>query len=1227
VKAATSSQPAAPEDSARTITLSHFVEGLREHVRQRSGAAAATQLTGRYFHLGGVRGAGAPLLASSVARGLSRPVLYVTPDAESAEAAARDLRYLIAEPRLWTGAAGLPGRAEGATEKEGASEAADAPRLGGAAPQAHTVRLLLPSETSPYEQVHPDRRAMMRRSSTLAALATQQPFSFLVTSAAGLLRRLAPPAPLRAASLELGLDMNIDLRDVAARLTAAGYLRNPVVEDPGCVAVRGGLLDVWPPDESSPIRIELAGDNIASLRRFDPDTQRTRESVERVWLPPATDLLVSAEVKERAVSQLRALCDAANFPSGKTRRLLEDLIDGHSLFGAEGYLPALYPLVTLWDYLPEHLTVIERPADVVAAIESALESAARSHERQTEVPRFALEALFVDQAELAARLEATEVVLAHQTSVASAERPAGLAALELCPLDTPSLAFEDQSELERAMSQRGQGGHQTLAPLVRALAGWGELGLGVIFTARTETQARRLSSLLADRHVAVGESSGPGQVAVHIGGLTRGLVAESLGLVFVTEEEVFGHRAHRASPRKQSARAALEDLRALAPGDFVVHVEHGIGRYLGLENKRVGTGASVDLLVVEYRGGDKLFVPVYRMNQIQKLSGGDADTKLDRLGGQTFAKTKAKVKRKVREMADELLGLYAQRAATERVSMPPIDAEYLAFEAAFPFEETADQAGAIADIMADLERPKVMDRLVCGDVGFGKTEVALRAAFRHVMAGHQVALLCPTTLLANQHYQSVQRRFADYPVKVDMLSRFRSKKAQLETAMALRSGSVDIVIGTHRLISKDVHFKRLGLLIVDEEQRFGVAAKERIKQLKKDVDVLTLSATPIPRTLQMAIGGLSDLSIIATPPLDRRAVRTTTARYDDTLVASVIERELDRGGQVYYVYNRIEGIAERAARIQALVPRARVTIGHGQLSESLLERSMLGFVQGDYNVLVATAIVESGLDIPRANTLIVDRADLFGLAQLYQLRGRVGRSSERAYCYLLVPAPSELSDEARMRVDALTRYTELGSGLQIAELDMELRGSGNFLGAEQSGAVQSVGFDLFCQMLAEATQELRGEEVEHEVDPEISVDIEALLPEDYVPEVGVRLSLYKRLAGASDESRVTELAIEIEDRFGSLPRSAQNLVELMSLKAQLRQLKVLSCEASARAVTLHLREDTPLDTKQITRLALERPDVYRVTPHGQVVRRSTERERSAGGLELARRMLREIAQG
>jgi len=1190
-----------PERPAPAQSLAAFVESVAERLSAAGGAPS--------LHVSGARGSGAPLIALALARRLERMIVYVAPDADGAEAAARDLRYLLNDPGV-----GSP----------------EAP------PEERHVRLLLPSESSPYEQVHPDRRSAMHRLATLTALAERRRFGFLVTSARALVRRVVPPAPLAAAARELAQGQDIDLDELSAALVAAGYSRNAVVEDPGCIAVRGGLIDVWPADAEAPVRIELLGDSIAGIRQFDPESQRTGRAVERVWLPPASEILLGRRERERAAAELRALCDAANLPSGKTRRLLEDFIEGHSLFGAEGYLPACYELVTLWEHLPDSaLWVFERPAEAAAELRATLDAALLAAESPTEFPRYPLESLFVTEPELLERLGRSPRVFAHASVVGTLQAAEGLSALELAPLDTPELGFQDQSELERAMSQKGQHGHATLGPLVRALEQWRDRALNVVLTARTETQARRVHSLLEDRGIAsgldFGSSSAPEPargptLSIRVGGLTRGLIADSAGYVLLTEEEVFGHRAHRAAPRKQNPRAQLEDLRALSPGDYVVHVEHGIGRYLGLENRNVGTGAPVDLLVVEYRGGDKLFVPVYRMNQIQKLSGGEVgDNRLDRLGGQTFAKTKAKVKRQVREMADELLALYAERASTERAPLSAPDAEYLAFEASFPFEETPDQATAIDAVLGDLEKPGVMDRLVCGDVGFGKTEVALRAAFRHLMAGNQVALLCPTTLLANQHYQTAQRRFADYPVKVEMLSRFRNKKAQTQIVHDLRAGNLDLIVGTHRLLSKDVHFKRLGLLIVDEEQRFGVAAKERIKQLRKDIDVLTLSATPIPRTLQLALGGLQDLSIIATPPLDRRAVRTTTARYDDALVQSVIERELARGGQVFYVYNRIEGLAERAARLQALLPRARVAIGHGQLSETLLERTMLGFVQGEYDVLVTTAIVESGLDIPRANTLIVDRADLFGLAQLYQLRGRVGRSSERAYCYLLVPPPSRLTDEARMRVDALTRYTELGSGLQVAELDLELRGAGNFLGAEQSGAVASVGFELFCQMLQEATQELRGQHVEQEIDPEISIDIEALLPQDYVPEVGVRLSLYKRLAGAADEAHVHELAIEIEDRFGSLPRAAQDLIELMRLKAQLRKLRVLSCEASARAVTLHLREDTPLDVAKITRLAVERPELYRVTPLGQVVRRATERERSAGGLALAATLLREIA--
>jgi transcription-repair coupling factor (superfamily II helicase) len=787
--------------------------------------------------------------------------------------------------------------------------------------------------------------------------------------------------------------------------------------------------------------------------------------------------------------------------------------------------------------------------------------------------------------------------------------------------------MSDHADLERAvkLARSAAGKQAALDPLIARVSAWQEQGLNVSIAARVATQAERVAALLGHRGVRVEVDGTPRRDAVRVvtGALARGVIAPTLNRVWVTEEEIFGHRAHRPRERKRAPQALLEDLRALQPGDYVVHVEHGIGKYLGLERKLIGN-VGVDLLAVEYLGG-KLFLPVYRLNQIQKYSGGDAAPKLDRLGGLSFAKTKAKVERRVRQLADELLRLYAERAALEKEPLPPADDEYAAFEATFPFEETRDQALAISEVAREMESPKIMDRLVCGDVGFGKTEVALRAAFRNALAGRQVALLCPTTVLAQQHYLTFSNRLADYPITVRSLSRFESKKEQTETLKGLKEGSVDVVIGTHRLLSKDVHFKRLGLLVVDEEHRFGVTHKERIKQLRASIDVLTLTATPIPRTLQMAVGGLRDLSIINTPPVDRRAVRTITSRFDEGLIREAVERELARGGQVFYVYNRVEGIYERASLLQQLLPDARVIVGHGQLPESELERTMLDFIAGKYDVLVATAIIESGLDIPRANTMIIDRADLFGLAQLYQLRGRVGRASERAYCYLLVPPPSQLSEEARLRIEALERYTELGSGLHIATLDMELRGAGDLLGSEQSGFVASVGFDLFCQMLEEATHELRGEPVVHEVDPELNFDVEALLPEDYIPEVGVRLSFYKRLASAAGDGEVSELAAEMQDRFGNPPLEARRLIELMRLKTELRTLRVLGCEASAKSVSLHLREDTPLDAERIGQLVSRKNSAYRLSPGGRLTRRALEHEAFGDGLQLADRMLSELA--
>jgi transcription-repair coupling factor (superfamily II helicase) len=1150
-------------------------------------------------------GAGPALVAHALSAQSSRQVVYLVASGEIAQQAAGDLAAL---------GKGLP--------------LSRIPKLELPAPL-----LLAPPESTPYAEVHTDRRATMLRTAALHDLLSNPNRSQVVLTVSALLRRVPPRQALRDATVELAVDQELDVVKLSQKLTASGYLRAPVVEDPGSYALRGGILDLWPGQLGAPIRVEMYGDTIASLRTFDPEDQRTLNAVQRVIAPPARDAIVTDASEARARDTLRHLCDTVNFPSTKTRALIDDLATGRAFFGSDGYLPAFFELETLFDYLAKDaIFVIDDPSAVVRAIHGELERGHAGEAARRGTPHFPAKALYVGQDELEQQLLARQVVALHRTAVAAPSSVSVLENLESAPPDAPSLACSDLSDLARAVKgARTEHGKQgALEPLLERVRAYCEAGLEVVICARTETQAERLSALLSHRGVSVGvwragsAATDSSQVRIVTAPLSRGVLAPADGLVLVTEEEIFGARAHRPAEKKRSARALLQDLRALSVGDYVVHVDHGVGKYLGLERRAIGA-VHVDLLVVEYAGGDKLFLPVYRLNQIEKYAGGDTAPRVDRLGGQTFGKTKARVERRVRQMADELLKLYAERAALKKDPLRAPDDEYRAFEASFPFEETRDQAAAIAEVLKDIQSDRVMDRLVCGDVGFGKTEVALRAAFFNAMGGRQVALLCPTTVLAQQHFNTFSARFAGYPLTVRAMSRFESKAEHQDTLKGLKEGNVDVVIGTHRLLSKDVHFKRLGLLVVDEEQRFGVTHKERIKQMRMSVDVLTLSATPIPRTLQLAVGGLRDMSIITTPPVDRRAIRTVVSQFDPTLIKEAIERELGRGGQVFYVYNRVDGIYERAERIKELLPGARVAVGHGQMSESALEQTMLDFVQGEYDVLVATAIIESGLDIPRANTIIVDRADLFGLSQLYQLRGRVGRANERAYAYLLVPPASQLSDEARSRIEALERYTELGSGFHIATLDMELRGAGDLLGADQSGFVESVGFELFCKMLEDATHELRGEVVTHEVDPDLSFDVEALLPDDYIDEVGVRLTLYKRLSSAGDEAEVTELSREMEDRFGPPPLAARRLVELMRLKTELRRLRAVGCEASAKSATLHLLPDTPLDPLKISALVAGKKSLYRLSPDGRLSRRAGEAEAMSDGLVLADRMLSELA--
>ncbi|HET9956028.1 MAG TPA: transcription-repair coupling factor [Polyangiaceae bacterium] len=1188
---------ALPEDR-RILTLRE----LSAQVLQRRGI----------LHVRDASGAAPALCAQALCDSGAKHVVYVAPDLDRARRASADLSAL---------SRGLPASSRVAP---GSTRAA----------QSVGPLMFAATETSPYAEVHGDRRAAMARAATLFHIAAGLPFQFVVITASALGRRVVRPEVLRQAAIRIEAESELDLAQLASRLTFAGYLRTPVVEDPGTFAVRGGLLDVWPAGAEGPLRVELYGDLILTIRKFDPDDQRTIGELTEAWLPPAREAIIDAAAESRARNVLRDLCDRVDYPSTKARAFIEDLATGHAYFGLEGYLPAFHETVPLLDYFGEKaVVVIDDPPAVVRALREDAAQGREGEGQRVQTPHFGFEQLYTDESQIARALEQRACLAAHASLVAGSTATTGLDALEGGSADAPSVWIRDHGDLTREgkLARTTRGKAASLDPVITRITLWQDAGLSVIITARARTQAERVAALLSHRGVKVAlwdpdtaNDSQLSSVLVAVAPMARGAICPAERFVIVTEEEIFGQRTHRAPAKPRAARAMLEDLRALEPGDYVVHVDHGIGRYVGLERRQVGD-VSVDLIVVEYGGGDKLFLPVYRLNQIEKFSGGDAQPKLDRLGGQTFSKTKAKVQQRVRQMADELLRLYAERGALQKDALPAPDDDYAAFEASFPYDETRDQTAAIQDVLKDLASERVMDRVVCGDVGFGKTEVALRAAFLCANSGRQVALLCPTTVLAQQHYMTFSQRLQDYPIRVKAMSRFQSRADQVETLKGLKDGSVDIVVGTHRLLSKDVHFKHLGLLVVDEEQRFGVTHKERIKQLRTSVDVLTLSATPIPRTLQLAVGGLRDMSIISTPPVDRRAIRTITSQFDPELVRQAVERELERGGQVFYVYNRVEGIYERAERLQALVPRARIAVGHGKLTEDVLERTMLDFVAGEYDILVATAIIESGLDIPRANTIIVDRADLFGLAQLYQLRGRVGRSSERAYCYLLVPPPSQLTDESRARLEALERHSELGSGIHIAALDMELRGAGDVLGAEQSGFAASVGFDLFCHMLEEATHELRGEPVVHEVDPELSLDVDALIPDNYVSDVGVRLSFYKRLASASDEAEVADIASELQDRFGEPPVEARRFVELMRLKTELRKLRVLGCEASERSVSLHLRDDTTLDPVKVGELVAQKKSPYRLTPDGRLTRRPLENETFADGLALADRMLTELA--
>ena len=1177
----------------------------------------------------GAEGSLGPALAAhlSGANG-GAPVVYLVADERVTEARAEDVGFF------------LPAR--------GAEEDPLAPA---------TVELWPAVESSPYAEIQPDRRTLMQRMAVLYRLLSGRGPRVLVASAAGLFRKVIPRAAFDPLCFQVTAGQPLEREALIKRLVSAGYGRVQVVEDPGTFAVRGAVLDLFPPVYRHPLRLELFGDELESLRLFDAATQRTLRTVERAHIHPVRETILTEGADPRA--HILAAADAASLPSSKTRHLLEQIEAGEDFFGIESLAPAFHRrMAPAFEYLPPRtLFVVEDPEAVLEETRRDFSTLRESAEHRRAEHRLALapEDFFLDEDAAAAALaEARRIEL----------RPLEIAGADGGEAETVRILSEPNTSLRAELAERRRvdaaAGTDTLGELGRALKekldGFLDDGMRVRLVAGNRTHADRLLGVLKGlglRAALVKPTAGglglsqllaaddQPSLGVLIGGLSHGFRLPGDRLALIAEAEIFGAKAHREA-RPAKLGAGLGDLGEIAEGDLIVHAEHGIGRYKGLKklDVRVAPGAAdmsldrpgdgfkpklvaQDFLLLEYEGGN-IYLPVYRIGQVRRYIGQQGEVaRLDKLGGKTWQEKRRRVSAEARKVAEELLQLYAQRQALPGHPFPAPDVVFQEFEETFPFEETADQAKAIDAVLADMQLPRPMDRLICGDVGYGKTEVALRGTLLAVLGGKQVAVLAPTTVLAEQHFVTFSERLRDFPVRVGSLSRFRSKEEQKKTVAALAEGKLDVVIGTHRLLSKDVRFKDLGLMVIDEEQRFGVTHKERLKEFRSQVDVLTLTATPIPRTMQMAMSGLREISIIATPPADRLAIRTFLCHWDPELLREALTKELARGGQVFFVHNHVKDLAQWVEKIRQLVPAARVAMGHGQMGEGELEKVMIDFVDGRYDILCSTTIIESGLDIPRANTMIVNHADRFGLAQLYQMRGRIGRSRDRAFCYLVVPSEAALSAEAKQRLAVLQRFTELGAGFQVATHDLEIRGAGDLLGERQHGLVAAVGFDTYVKILEEAVAELRGQPIQREQDPEISVDLPAFLPDDYIPDTGQRLELYRRLAQAGDEDQVRGTLEEIVDRYGPLPEEAVLLGEVMAQKTLVRRLGAGSYDLSATRLVVGFDADASLQPAKVMSLVQKKGSRWKLTPDMRLAYSFDERDKQ-DRLAAARARLQEL---
>ena len=1064
-----------------------------------------------------------------------------------------------------------------------------------------TCLLYPPWDTLPFDILSPSSNIVCKRLEVLySLLAGVKPV--IVTTVSALMQKVMPKDILENYVQHISTGLEIDRDILIEKIVEGGYTHVGLVDEWGDFSIRGGILDFFPPLFENPIRLEFLGDEIESIRQFDIISQCSLNTLNEISILPVREVILNGTTTDYAIKRIKERAGENNLPRTVRDEIIDEIRNSTTFQGIESFLPFFYPkLNTFFDYLSE---------DTILFVSERWETEKEGHEYGDEIEEGLLrirkqgkffsqvQELYLTPQEINSNLEIFQTVFLEEFDIEE-------------PFENHIRFYTEGNKDIREESIPLRSYEGILGALVEKIKLWLDDNYQIFLICHTYPQAERLFELFENYDLHVGIESGPSfqpkttrihlpglmpRINIYLGDLLSGFRWPQARVILITEEEIFGERKrrhHRTKPKEGFGVSTFSDLKI---NDCVVHIDHGVGLYLGLKNLQID-GIENDYIILEYLDGDKLYLPVTKLNLLQKYIGvKDHSPKLDKLGGRSWENKKKRVKESVKEMAKELLKLYAVRNVQKGFAFSKRDPYYREFEATFQYEETSDQLEAIENTIIDMENERPMDRLICGDVGFGKTEVAIRASFRAVMDGKQVAILVPTTILAYQHYQTLLERFKPYPVFIDMLSRFKTRKEQKTILNKLKDGEIDIVIGTHRLLQKGVVFKDLGLLVIDEEHRFGVSHKEKLKNLRKLVDVITMTATPIPRTLYMSMTGLRDLSVINTPPEDRLAIKTYITPFDDNIIRRAILREIKRDGQVFFVHNRVKTITAMTNYLKRLIPEARVGIAHGQMAENDLENVMQSFLNKEINLMLCSTIIESGLDFPSANTIIINHAEKLGLAQMHQLRGRVGRAKEQAYAYLLIPGKNLLSKDAVKRLKALSELTELGSGFRLAAHDLEIRGTGNILGTSQSGHIATVGYDMYIQLLERTIKELKGEEVVYEIQPEVNIKVPASIPENYIRDTNQRLLVYKRLASVSSDEEAEEMRQELIDRYGKIPLLLENLMEVIEIRNFLKKFLITSVDYNGRQIILSFDPGAEASLGKILELVTSDQKRFRFSP-------------------------------